>query len=158
MRPLRRVFPGRDSQVALARDFVRRAAGPDCPLLDEAILLTSELCTNALQHTASGAGGSFEVTVFRQPGALTVEVHDEGADSEPAIWSPAEMSERGRGLEIVGLIADHWGQRGDRSGRAVFFELRWPPSSTSPARPGDDPTRQPSRTRTHNQRVEARVP
>lgn len=54
MRPLRRVFPGRDNQVALARDFVRRAAGPGCPLLDEATLLTSELCTNALQHTASG--------------------------------------------------------------------------------------------------------
>jgi serine/threonine-protein kinase RsbW len=140
MRPLRRVFPGRDSQVAYARDFVRRAAGPGCPLLDEATLLTSELCTNALQHTASGTGGAFEVTVFRQPGALMVEVHDEGANSEPAIRRAAEMSEDGRGLEIVGLVADRWGQRGDRSGRAVFFELRWPVNAPyGQHMPGDDP-------------------
>lgn len=140
MRPLRRVFPGRDNQVALARDFVRRAAGPGCPLLDEATLLTSELCTNALQHTASGRGGSFEVTVFRQPGALTVEVCDDGADSEPVIRSPAKMSEYGRGLEIVGRIADHWGQRGDRPGRAVFFELRWPANASHDQHPpGDRP-------------------
>ena len=120
---MRRVFPGRHSQVAYARDFVRRAAGPGCPVLDEVTLLTSELCTNALQHTASGTGGSFQVTVFRQPGALRVEVRDEGADSEPAVRGRAEMSEDGRGLEIVHLVADRWGQLGDRSGRTVFFEL-----------------------------------
>ena len=67
-RPIRRVFPGQEDQVRCARDFVRRIIGPDCPMLDEAVLLTSELCTNALQHTGSGAGGTFEVTVLRGPG------------------------------------------------------------------------------------------
>lgn len=91
--------------------------------------------------------------MFRQPGALTVEVCDEGADSEPVIRSPAKMSEYGRGLEIVGRIADHWGQRGDRSGRAVFFELRWPANASQDLHPpGDRPGesvnqgRQPLRT------------
>jgi hypothetical protein len=55
-RPVRRVFPGRQDQVACAREFIRRKLGP-CPVLDEAVLLTSELCANALQHTASGNGG-----------------------------------------------------------------------------------------------------
>src|SRR5260370_42014740 len=41
------VFTGRDDQVALARDFVRHALGP-VPVVDEAVLLVSELCTNAL--------------------------------------------------------------------------------------------------------------
>ncbi|MGH3277492.1 MAG: hypothetical protein ACRDNZ_24605, partial [Streptosporangiaceae bacterium] len=45
-RPKCRVFPGRKDQVAQARDFVRRTLGP-CPVLDEAVLLVSELATNA---------------------------------------------------------------------------------------------------------------
>jgi anti-sigma regulatory factor (Ser/Thr protein kinase) len=123
-RPVRRVFPGHQEQVARTRDFVRRVAAC-CPVLDEAVLLTSELCTNALQHTASGNGGSFEVTVFRAANALRIEVRDDGAATTPAIRGLYELSEDGRGLEIVALIAHRWGQRGDEYGRTVFFELRW---------------------------------
>ena len=83
-RPIRRVFPGRHDQVRCARDFVRRVVGPNCSMLDEAVLLTSELCTNALQHSGSGAGGTFEVTVLRGPGCARIEVRDEGSKSLPA--------------------------------------------------------------------------
>jgi anti-sigma regulatory factor (Ser/Thr protein kinase) len=96
-------------------------------VLDEAVLLTSELCTNALQHTASGNGGSFEVTVFRAVNALRIEVRDDGAATTPTIRGLYDLSEDGRGLEIVALIAHRWGQRGDEYGRTVFFELRWAP-------------------------------
>ena len=82
---------------------------------------------------ASAAGGSFAVTVFCQPHGLRVEVRDEGADSQSAVRAQAEMTEDGRGLEIVHLIADRWGQSGTRSGRTVFFELRWPPPTPLPA-------------------------
>ena len=122
--PARRTFPGRHEQVACARDFVRRVV-KDCPVLDEAVLLTSELCTNALQHSASGNGGSFEVTLHRGHDSLRVEVCDEGSRTAPAVRSFEELSEDGRGLEIVGLIAHRWGQGGDEYGRSVFFELRW---------------------------------
>jgi hypothetical protein len=60
--PVRRTFPGEQSQIACARDFVKRTVGR-CTMQAEAILLTSELCTNSLEHTASGRSGSFEVTV-----------------------------------------------------------------------------------------------
>ena len=43
-RPKRRCFPGHADQIARARDFTRRVLGP-CPLLDEAVLLVSELAT-----------------------------------------------------------------------------------------------------------------
>ena len=128
--PVRRVFPGRRDQVAFARDFARRAAGC-CPVLDEAILLTSELCTNALQHTASGTGGLFEITVYRGDGSLRVEVRDDGSGSVPAVRTFEELSEDGRGLEIVHLLADRWGQNGDEFGRCAFFELRWKPPRTT---------------------------
>jgi anti-sigma regulatory factor (Ser/Thr protein kinase) len=123
-RPVRRVFPGRQDQVACAREFVRRKIRP-CPVLDEAVLLTSELCANALQHTASGNGGSFEVTVFRSDHSLRIEVRDEGATTIPAVRDLNDLAECGRGLELVALIASRWGQCGDEYGRSVFFELRW---------------------------------
>jgi anti-sigma regulatory factor (Ser/Thr protein kinase) len=135
--PIRHAFPGRRDQVAYARDFVRRAVGC-CPVLDEAILLTSELCTNALQHTASGNGGLFEVTVYRRDGSLRVEVRDDGAGTVPAVRSFEELSEDGRGLEIVRLIAHRWGQNGDEFGRSVFFELHWDSSRATRTATGHD--------------------
>ena len=123
-RPIRRVFPGREDQVRCARDFVRRVVGPGCSALDEAVLLTSELCTNALQHTECGAGGTFEVTAFRAPGCARIEVRDEGSRSRPAAKECDPLSEDGRGLEIVRLLACRWGQGGDEYGHCVFFELR----------------------------------
>src|ERR1035441_137534 len=55
-RSKRRVFPGRTDQIAKARDFTRRVLAP-CPVLDEAILLASELAANAVAHTVTGGGG-----------------------------------------------------------------------------------------------------
>ena len=122
--PIRRTFRGEQDQVASARDFVKRVVGR-CPVLDEAVLLTSELCTNTLQHTASGQGGSFEVTVHRAHESVRVEVRDDGSKRTPAVRGLDELSEDGRGLALVELIATRWGQNGDDLGRSVFFELRW---------------------------------
>jgi serine/threonine-protein kinase RsbW len=122
--PIRRTFRGEQGQVASARDFVKRAVD-GCPMLDEAVLLSSELCTNALLHTASGQGGSFDVTVFRGHDSLRVEVRDDGSENVPAIRGLDKFSEQGRGLALVDLIATRWGQNGDELGRSVFFELRW---------------------------------
>jgi hypothetical protein len=69
--PARRAFPGRHDQVSRARGFVAEVLGP-VTVLDEATLLVSELCTNALQHSASGNSGTFEVAIY--PGALSVRV------------------------------------------------------------------------------------
>lgn len=122
--PIRRTFRGEQGQVASARDFVKRAAD-GCPMLDEAVLLTSELCTNALLHTASGQGGSFEVIVCRGHDTVRVEVRDDGSENVPAVRGIDEFSEQGRGLALVDLIATRWGQNGDELGQSVFFELRW---------------------------------
>lgn len=122
--PARRRFPGRHDQVSCARAFVKNILA-GCPQLDEAVLLTSELCTNALQHTGSGNGGTFEVTVYKGPGSLRIEVRDDGSLSAPASQALDSCSEDGRGLEIVACLAHRWGQRGDEYGRCVYFELCW---------------------------------
>jgi len=122
--PVRHVFPGVHDQVSRTRAFVRTVVGP-CPVADDAILLTSELCTNALQHSASGDGGTFEITIYHAPGLLRIEVRDHGSATIPVRRSLDGCSEDGRGLEIVALVAHRWGQHGDEYGRAVYFEFRW---------------------------------
>jgi hypothetical protein len=136
--PVRRRFPGRHDQVACARSFVRELFD-GCPVLDDGVLLTSELCTNALQHSESGNGGSFEVTVYLGAGALRVEVRDGGSLGMPALRDADGAAEDGRGLEIVACLAHRWGQRGDEYGRCVYFELRWETAEREPA--GDESER-----------------
>jgi anti-sigma regulatory factor (Ser/Thr protein kinase) len=121
---VRRIFSGRPDQVACARDFVRRRLGL-VPVVDEIVLLVSELCTNALLHTASGDGGAFEVTIYLSVGWVRVGVSDNGSSQVPLLSHAEALSEGGRGLALVELIADSWGYDEDHHGRSVFFDLHW---------------------------------
>jgi anti-sigma regulatory factor (Ser/Thr protein kinase) len=122
-RPRQRAFPGRADQIARAREFTKRALEP-CPVTDEAVLLVSELATNALEHTASGDGGQFQVTICRNGTSLLIGVSDNGSDKAPASAPLDPESETGRGLGLVELIADRWGYCGDQHGLTVWFELQ----------------------------------
>jgi anti-sigma regulatory factor (Ser/Thr protein kinase) len=123
---VKRTFPGNPDQVARVREFVRLIVGP-LPVADEAVLLASELATNAVIHTASGQGGAFDVAVSRYPSAVRIEVHDAGSHQVPMPRPWDHLTEEGRGLGLVSLIADRWGHSEDTDGRSVFFELCWQP-------------------------------
>jgi anti-sigma regulatory factor (Ser/Thr protein kinase) len=123
---VKRTFPGSPDQVARVREFVRLVLGP-LPVVDEAVLLASELATNAVIHTASGQGGAFDVAVSRYPSAVHVEVHDAGSHQAPMPRPWDHLTEEGRGLGLVSLIAERWGHSEDTDGRSVFFELCWQP-------------------------------
>jgi two-component sensor histidine kinase len=123
----RRRFAGLPSQVKHARRFVGRCLG-DSLDGETAMLLTSELVTNALTHSASGAaGGKFDVTVIVGHGRTRIEVGDRGADSQPVPQQrePFDISEHGRGLDLVAARALWWGglDRPNGDGRIVWFEL-----------------------------------
>jgi anti-sigma regulatory factor (Ser/Thr protein kinase) len=123
---VKRTFPGSPDQVARVREFVRLLLGP-LPVVDEAVLLASELATNAVIHTASGQGGAFDVAVSRYPSAIRIEVHDAGSHQVPMPRPWDHLTEEGRGLGLVSLIADSWGHSEDTDGRSVLFELCWQP-------------------------------
>src|SRR6202021_2157579 len=79
---------GRPEEVFGARAFVARtlSAADKTPALDSdaATLLTSELVTNAIQHTASGApGGTVTIVVVNVPDGVLVEVIDDGSADTP---------------------------------------------------------------------------
>ena len=79
--------PGRPERVAEVRRFVRRALGDASPLAETAVLLASELATNAVLHSASGQpGGSATVLITEIGGGVRVEVADAGSD-HCALWA-----------------------------------------------------------------------
>ena len=93
-RPKTRIFPGERDQVGHARKFVGRVLDGNA-LADDAALLTSELATNAVLHTASGQGGTFAVAVRQQATLVRVEVWDAGAVTAPVVRSADQERESG---------------------------------------------------------------
>ncbi|MFI9837135.1 ATP-binding protein [Nonomuraea sp. NPDC051941] len=118
-------LPGVPSQVARARGLVTAALGRDHPLYDDAALLTSELATNAILHTRSGAGGSFTVTVSSSETAVRVLVSDAGSDGPPCVCRTSAQSTSGRGLPLIEALSHRWGFTREDGTTTVWFELLW---------------------------------
>jgi anti-sigma regulatory factor (Ser/Thr protein kinase) len=122
--PQVRIFEGSPVEVRNVRDFVGLLAGA-CPVAEDVVLLASELATNAVLHTASGAGGTFSVSVHAEHTWVRVEVHDLGSDIAPAVRRTGSPGESGSGLSLVETLADRWGFHGGQGGRVVWFEVDW---------------------------------
>ncbi len=123
----RMTIPGQAQHVAAARAFVVRTLG-DCAYADTAVLLTSELVTNSLQHSRSCRhGGTITVTLITIPDGIRAEVVDEGGATAPALRSsqgePPGLAEDGRGLQLVDMLADRWSCSREASGTVTWFEL-----------------------------------
>jgi sigma-B regulation protein RsbU (phosphoserine phosphatase) len=123
-----------------ARRFVGEllASADLADLCDEAQLLTSELVTNALVHSAS----ALEVTVSTTSGGVTVRVED--ADTGPITASHIESDETlvegGRGLVLVHELAEAWGTEHRAGRKAVWFRLSLAPEKTSHGGRTETPT------------------
>ncbi|MDF5751359.1 ATP-binding protein [Spongiactinospora sp. TRM90649] len=125
-------------QVAVARRFVRRLweETPDLApeILDDLVLMVSELVANAIRHTRSGdPGGRVGLTVTAKDGWARVEVLDEGSPHTPRVVDHDGPATGGWGLALVARTADTWGFAPDGAvvdaGRVVWFEKGDPPTS-----------------------------
>jgi hypothetical protein len=82
-RPWARTFRGTPASVPEARRFVAELLA-GCPAREALMTCVSELCANAIAHTASGNGGVFTVEVdLPRPGVARIAVTDEGGPSLP---------------------------------------------------------------------------
>jgi anti-sigma regulatory factor (Ser/Thr protein kinase) len=117
-------IPGRPEHVREARAFVAKALGELHPGLDHAVLLTSELVTNAVTHSRSrGDGGSVTVLIVESGGGVRIEIADEGSElSSPVVRGDVYASD-GHGLYLVQTLADQWGYLRDDNGTTVWFWL-----------------------------------
>ena len=113
-------IPGCPEHVARARAFVARLAGAAA---ETAVLLTSELVTNALLYTRSGRGGVVTVAVLDLPDGLLVEVADDGSPDRGPGVSGDRYAAGGHGLFLVEQLAARWGYRRDGAGTTVWFQV-----------------------------------
>ena len=120
----RLTIPGRPEQVHEARAFVGKALGELHPSLENAVLLTSELVTNAVMHSSSHChGGTVTVVVMESASGLRVEVADEGSDVTAPVVRGDVYASDGHGLFLVQTLSDQWGYLRDDHGTTVWFQL-----------------------------------
>jgi len=132
-KPSARTFRGTPASVPEARRFVAELLA-GCPARETLMTCVSELCANAIAHTASGNGGVFTVEVDRpRDGVARVAVTDDGGASVPAAGALDLMAEGGRGLAMVAACTTRWGFADAYPGRTVWAEACWPVGVPSPA-------------------------
>ncbi|MGW1770625.1 ATP-binding protein [Streptomyces sp. NPDC002104] len=107
-----------------AREFISyHVPGiPDGPM-DDAVLLVSELVTNALRY-GTEPGDSLRVVLAADPGHIRIEVHDPSR-RRPHCKPESDERQRGRGLFILDALAAAWGVDERPMGKAVWAELQW---------------------------------
>ncbi len=120
-----REFEGRAAEVRSARVFVETtlAAWDLDEVAEVAVLLTSELSTNAVRHART----AFRVAVSCAAAELVVEVAD-GSGTLPVTRPRALRADGGRGMQLVEGLARAWGARQVEggNGKVVWFELDLP--------------------------------
>ncbi|GAA2452693.1 SpoIIE family protein phosphatase [Streptomyces glaucus] len=115
--------------VASARSFVRDTlqGWGFADIVDDAVVLTSELVTNAVVH----AGTSAEVVCLRSDGGVRIEVSDRYPEREiplqgAAVTMGSPDCEGGRGLQLCAALADRWGVDYTPTHKNVWFQLALP--------------------------------
>ena len=91
--------------------------------VSDAILLTSELVTNAIIHTL-GPGELYGfLNAHRR--SLRVEVRDVSSSMPAVRLNEPSTRPGGLGLRLVNEIATRWGAVPSATGKTVWFELDW---------------------------------
>ncbi|WP_328301123.1 SpoIIE family protein phosphatase [Streptomyces sp. NBC_00435] len=123
-------FDPQGRSVAAARAFVRDTlqGWGFADIIDDAVVLTSELVTNAVVH----AGTRAEVLCLRTEDGVRVEVADRYPERELPLQHPGERPyadpdrESGRGLMLCAALATRWGVEYTSTNKHVWFRLDMP--------------------------------
>lgn len=116
--------------VGKARHRMRdqlRTGGVSESVIDDAVLILSELLSNACKHgrplgdALAGDGDVRAAWRVDSRGRLVVEVTDGGGPTRPAPMTPSVTAHGGRGLNIITALADDWGVRDDARGEVTVW-------------------------------------
>jgi anti-sigma regulatory factor (Ser/Thr protein kinase) len=117
------VLPSAPESVQIARFHVRAALGFHGldEYADVAVMITSELVTNAIRHVGDDPGDTIGVTLAHvwDHVAFGIIVTDSSPEG-PVMRETSGTSERGRGLQVVEALSDHWGWHPEPGGKAVY--------------------------------------
>ena len=116
-------LPAAGPAAGVARQVTREAlaAWRVAHLEETAVLLVSELVTNAVRHARPGRL-AMALYLDADGAWLRIEVHD--ADPhEPRQRAPGALDESGFGLLLIEALAGKWGFQQTVTGKAVWAEL-----------------------------------
>lgn len=89
-----------------------------------ALLVVSELVTNAVRHGSSGPADAIQVRIRRRGGRVRIEVEDAGALGGTVRLAGVDPDRRcGWGLPIVAALTDRWGVACVDGDTVVWCEL-----------------------------------
>ncbi|WP_427152135.1 ATP-binding protein [Streptomyces sp. TRM70308] len=117
-------FRNRPESAGLARrltaDVLRGSWRLPGTVVDDGVLLVSELVGNAVRHTGAT---HFGLRMFRRGSWVRIEVRDPSRGL-PCLMPTRGLDTTGRGLRHVDELADRWGVDLLPRGKTTWFEFR----------------------------------
>lgn len=87
--------------------------------LDDALLVVSELATNAVRYGAA----PIVLRLARADGTIRIAVQDGNPADGPRPQSPVESEPRGRGLHLIAALSNRWGWDATDRNKTVWAEI-----------------------------------
>jgi anti-sigma regulatory factor (Ser/Thr protein kinase) len=126
-----RLTPDARSPAEARRSLEVLRPSLDDALVDDAVLLVSEIVSNSVRHASLDAADAIQVRVRGSNSMLHVDVVDPGPGFDPERL-PASRRNGGWGLQLLDRLATRWGVERDDVTR-VWFELTAPVSPAPPS-------------------------
>lgn len=124
-----RLRPDENSPAEARRSLEALRPGLNDLLVDDAVLLVSEVVSNSVRHASLDETDAIEVRIRGSHSKLRVDVSDPGPGFDPDRVRPLEDN-GGWGLHLLDRLATRWGvERNDVT--RVWFELTSPVSADS---------------------------
>jgi serine phosphatase RsbU (regulator of sigma subunit)/anti-sigma regulatory factor (Ser/Thr protein kinase) len=115
-------LPADPRSPALARRHLESVlrGGPHAAVLDDALLLVTEMVTNTIVHAGTPARLSIDTT---ERSVLRLEVSDLSPTTVPVLQPQPSASTSGRGLHLLNALATSWGTVHTATEKSVWCTL-----------------------------------
>jgi anti-sigma regulatory factor (Ser/Thr protein kinase) len=119
--------PAQPSSAAVVRQRISadlaRAGLPE-GLIDDVVLVATELLSNALRHARSLPDDQLDIRWEVRQDSVSIKVTDGGGRHQPHVRHPGPAETNGRGLSIVETLAEEWGVEEGAATATVWATLR----------------------------------
>ena len=124
-----RLRPNTRSPAEARRSLEALRPSLDDPLVDDAVLLVSEIVSNCVRHAKLDPNDAIQLRIRGTSSMLHVDVVDPGRGFDPDAL-PSPRTDGGWGLRLLDRLSSRWGvERNDVT--RVWFELASPVSTST---------------------------
>ena len=119
--------PAQPSSASAVRQRIWQelsGAGIAEAVVEDVVLVATELLSNALRHARSLDGDLLVISWEIAGDAVSIKVTDGGGRHQPHVRHPGPDETNGRGLSIVSLLALEWGVEQGETDATVWATVR----------------------------------